>query len=173
MKLADLTPAAIDRAIDQFYAGVSGHVARAVYAVSMARYSIPREPRRIGPREFPYHLAAELDLLFRFALGDAEASSAHIGLLCETVLDLMHAAPAGRVKEDWKALANTPLGVAVLASRARIALRDDDGSLTAAQITLLSGLSKHKLSAAKITKKRGGYPAPAVRGWFEKQGVRT
>ncbi len=171
MKLSELTPSAIERAIDQFYSSVSGHVAQAVHSVSLARYSIPRERRRLGTRQFPYHLAADIDLLFRYALGQAEASAGHISGLCDTLLDLLHSAPAGRVPEDWKALADTPLGLAVLAARARIKLRDDDSALSAGDVELLCGLSRRRLSAARIERKGGLYPAPAVRVWFEKEGV--
>ena len=173
MKLAELTPEAIERAIDELYSKVSGHVASRIHAVSLARYSIPRERRRIGPRLFRYHMASDVDLLFRFALGEAEASAVHIAGLCDTVLDLLHIAPLGRVAEDWKTLRCTSLGVAVLAARARVKLRDDDETLSATQVELLSGLTKRKLTAAKIPKERGGYPAPAVRRWFDKEGVRS
>lgn len=171
MKLSELTAAATQRAIDEFYATVSGHVADAVHAVSFARYSIPRERRRIGPREFPYHLASDIDLVFRFALGHAEASPGHIRGLCDRLLDVLHTAPAGRVREDWIALRQTPLGVAILAARARVLLRDDEEALTPAEVTLLSGIGKRKLSSAEITPMAGRYPAPAVRELFEKEGV--
>jgi hypothetical protein len=177
MKLSDLTPESIQGAIAAFYKELSDHVAGVVFAVARARYSIPRERRRMGAAEFQYYFAADLDLLFRYALGGAEASVAHVEGMCAQVLDLLHAAPRGRVAEDWAELSRTPLGVAILACRARIRLRDDEGQLTAAEVVLLSGLTPQKLTAAKLkSRKRGAetvYPAPEVRALFEKEGVRV
>jgi len=171
MKLSDLTPEAVADAIEVFYAQVSGHVAEVVHGVSFARYSIPQESRRIGTREFPYHLAADIDLLFRFALGEAEASPGHIETLCGRVIDLLHVAPAGRVEVDWEAFADTPLGLAVLACRARSRLRTEDGMMSGDELGLLSGLSKQKLRAAKLKRGPGGYHASDVRSLFAKEGV--
>ena len=176
MKLADLTKEGIESAISAFYKQLSDHVAGVVLSVSRERYSIPRERRRLGPAEFPYYFAADLDLLFRFALGEAEASAAHIEGLCTAVLDLLHTAPAGRVEEDWDELSRTPLGLCVQVCRARIKLRDDDEELTSAEVGLMSGLSPQKIAAARLKsrrRKRGAtfYPAPEVRALFDKEGV--
>lgn len=175
MKLADLTKEGIEGAISAYYKSLSDHVAGVVLAVSRERYSIPRDRRRLGPLEFPYYLAADLDLLFRYALGAAEASAAHVGGLCDQVLELLHAAPAGRVEEDWGELSKTPLGVAIQACRARIKLRDDDEVLAAAEVVLLSELTPQKIAAARMgSRKRKGttvYPAPEVRALFEREGI--
>lgn len=173
LDLKDLTPQAAERAIDDLYAQVSGRVAEAVHAVSLARYSIPREKRRIGPREFPYHLAADIDLLFRFARGEADASATYVGGLCDRLLALLHTAPAGRLPEDWEALSATPLGCAIRAARARVKLRDDDEALTHAEIEVLSGLSSQKIAAAKLPRRKGAHSSTEVRAWFQKEGIRA
>ena len=174
MKLSDLPQQAMADAIEQFYATVSDHVAHTVHAVSMARYSIPRERRRIGPHEFSYHLAADLDLLRRFAVGDAEASASHVEDLCTSVLDLLHTAPLGRVEVSWETLSSGPLGpiaLVIRAARARLKLRDESHALSADEVALLSGLTPQKLSAEKIKRLKKGYPSSAVRTLFEKEGL--
>ncbi len=171
MKLSDLTPEAIEDAIEVFYGQVSGHAAKVIHVVSLARYSIPQERRRLGAREFPYHLAADIDLVFRFALGEAEASSAHIESLCVSLIDLLHVAPAGRVEVIWDTFGETPLGMAVRACRARSRLRAEDGMVSGDELRLLSGLSKQKLRAAKLKRGPGGYHASDVRSLFAKEGV--
>lgn len=171
MKLSDLTPEAIEEAIEVFYGQVSGHVAQVIHAVSFARYSIPQERRRMGAREFPYHLAADIDLLFRFALGRADASPGHIESLCARLIDLLHVAPAGRIEVDWDTFSETSLGLAVLACRGRTRLRAEDGTVSGDELQLLSGLSKQKLRAAKLKRVPGGYHAPDVRSLFAKEGI--
>jgi len=175
MKLADLTREGIESAISAFYTSLSAHVAEVVFAVSRERYSIPRERRRLGPAEFPYYFAADLDLIFRFAVGEGEASASHVDGLCTQVLDVLHCAPAGRVEEDWRELSKTALGLAIKACRTRIKLRDDDALLTSAEVVLLSDLSPQKIAAARLKSKRRkgttSYPAPEVRALFIREGI--
>ena len=177
MEQNDLTPEGIEAAISKLYQQLSSHVADVVLAVSRERYSIPKERRRMGAAEFPYYFAADLDLLFRYALWGAEASAGHVEGLCDKVLDPLHSAPAGRVPEDWDALGKTQLGVAIQLCRARIKLRADDESLSAQEVALLSGLTPQKIAAARMKKAKSKgvttYAAPDVRSLFIKEGVRV
>ena len=174
LKLEDLTQTAIERAIQDFYKAVSTHVAGAVMIIARDRYSIPREPRRLGNAQFDYYFAADLDLLFRYALGGVEASGTLIENLIETIVDLLEIAPSGgRAPTDWTQFGDTALGGAIAAARARVKLRRQSDPLTSEEICLLSGWNSQKLAAAKIPKAgKGQYQADGVKAAFDKEGLR-
>ena len=176
-KLEDLNQIGIEHAIQDFYKKLSAHTARIVMDVAHDRYSIPREPRRMGNAQFDFYLAADLDLLFRYALGGVEASGTLIEELIRKVIDLLELAPnGGRAPIDWKSFSETFLGIAMKASQARVKLRRQSEPLSAEEVYLLSGWSSQKLASAKIAKtsKRSSFYEPgAVKKALERKGIRT
>lgn len=177
LKLEDLTQTSIEQAIQDFYKTMSSHVARIVYDVAHERYSIPRDRRRLGNAEFNFYFAADLDLLFRYALGGVEASGTLIEETFRKVIDLLELAPhGGRAPLDWDKFLETPLGVALKAAEARVKLRRLSDPLSSEDICLLSGWNAQKLASAKLSKankKPGTYYEPeSIREAFEKEGVR-
>ncbi len=174
LKLEDLGQSSIEDAIKEFYKVLNGHVAEIVMTVAHDRYSIPREPRRMGNAQFGFYFAADLDLLFRFALGGAEASGSLVEDLAQKVIDLLELAPGGgRAPLDWSTFGGTALGVAVKAAQARVKLRREAEPLSAEEVCLLSGWNSQKLAAAKITKeKKGLYEPSSIKDAFAREGVR-
>ncbi len=176
LKLEDLTQFGIEHAIQRFYKTLNGHVAKIVMDVAHERYSIPREPRRMGAASFDYYFAADLDLLFRYALGGAEASGVLIEETCQKVLDLLELAPNGaRAPMDWSTFLDEPLGVAIKAALARVKLRRQSDPLTSDEVCLLAGWTPQKLASAKIAKvhgKKGLYDPEAVHAVFEREGIK-
>jgi hypothetical protein len=176
LKLEDLTQTVIEQAIKDFHKSMSGHVSSIVMHMAHDRYSIAREPRRMGNAQFSYYFAADLDLLFRYALGGAEASGTLIEGIASTVLDLLELSPSGaRASLNWDTFIDTPLGVAVKAALARVRLRRQSEPLAADEVCLLSGWNPQKLAAAKIQKddtKKALYAPEAVKDAFEREGLR-
>ncbi|MBM4321165.1 MAG: hypothetical protein FJ125_14750 [Deltaproteobacteria bacterium] len=178
LKLEDLNQTSIEQAIQEFYKTMNSHVARLVMDMAHERYSIPRDRRRMGNAEFQYYFAADLDLLFRYALGGVEASGTLIEDIVRTVVDLLEIAPnGGRSPMEWDRFGDTPLGTALKAAEARVRLRRQSEPLSSEEICLLSGWNVQKLASAKLTKaakKPGTFYEPAsVKEAFDKDGVRV
>jgi len=171
MELRDLTPEAIKGAIKEFYEIASGHVGRIVKAVGNERIAIPRTPRKLGTFQFDYFFAADLDQLARYALGGMPASRSFVLELCETIEGTLFSCAAGARVPPPAEWFDTPLGCIVRASRARAALRQEDGpALDADAVRALADRSDKVLKGAGLLQKGGDGPA-AVRAFFEKEGI--
>jgi hypothetical protein len=100
-----------------------------------------------------------------------------IEALSTKILDMLEVAPhGGRAPLDWTTYVETPLGLALKASEARLKLRRGEEPLTSDEVCLLSGWNAQKLASAKLIKggKKGTqYDAASVREAFEKDGVRV
>jgi hypothetical protein len=171
MELRDLTPEAIKAAIKEFYEVTSGHVGRIVKAVGNERISLPRTPRKLGTYQFDYFFAADIDQLARYALGGMQASRSFVLELCETVEGTLFTCASGvRVPApaEWY---DAPLGFIVRASRARAALRQEEGPpLDADAVRTLADRSDKVLKVGGLLKKGGDSPED-VRAFFEKEGI--
>jgi len=177
MNITDLTPETIQGAISDFYRVVDQHVANLVFSVAAERYSIPRFPRRLGSAEFKYFFAADLDLLFRYALGGVDASQSHVRSLCKKVETILFASAATpQPQETPPEFVDTVLGTAIRAARARTILRQDDAWLSRDEISLLSGFSPQKIAGARMKSKRNKgkviYPTAEVRELFKRESIR-
>lgn len=176
LKLEDLSQFGIEHAIQDFYKTMSNHVAGIVWEVAHYRYSIPRERRRLGNAEFQYYFAADLDLVFRYALGGVEASGTLIETNVQKIVDLLETSPAGgRCPLDWEKLVETPMGIALKGAMARVKLRREAEPLTSDEICLLAGWNPQKLASAKIekvSKKSGLYEPGSVKEAFGREKVK-
>jgi hypothetical protein len=178
LKLEDLTQTGIEQAITEFYKTINAAVARAVFDISHERFSIRMERRRLGNAEFKFYFAADLDLLFRYALGGVDASGTLIEELIGKVVDLLELAPnGGRAPIQWESFLDTYLGAAIKAAEARVKLRRQSDPLSSDEVLLLSGWNTQKLASAKLTKanKKPGtfYEAESVKEAFLRENVRV
>lgn len=169
MLLSELTSEVIHSEIKAFYKRVSGHVAFVVKTVGNEAMSVPRIPRKMGVYQFDYFFAADLDQIFRFALGGMSASRAFILELCEAVEAVLFTNAWGvRTAPPTDYLAS-PLAFALSAARARCALRRENGpALVADEVRVLTGEPDDVLTAAGLLAAGGDAPA-AVRDYCEQR----
>ncbi len=169
MELKDLTAEVITAAIEGFYQTLSRHLAFIAKEVGNESMSVPRIPRKMGTFRFTYFFAAELDQIFRFALGGLPAQKRFVLDLCALVERLLFSTPHGERVPVPDAFWNTTLGFAMRAAQARVRLRFED-QVSGADIALLCTLSPAELDAVGLAGP-GPFAAEAVRTVFEKHEI--
>ena len=176
MKLENLTKHIIDDAVETFYKTVSKHIGTITKEVAGETYSIPRAPRKMGAYEFPYFFAVELDQIFRFALGGMPAQTHYILGLCDKITEILWSnAMKKKYDVDWDSWKETPLGLAVLACRTRVKLRDEEGLLTIDEVLLLGSMDREDLNdtplASAIDEKTNQIPSKVAKEFFERERI--
>ncbi len=176
MRLRDLSERNVLDAIEAFYKQCNAHAAAVARTVSNASYGLPRTPRRLGYSEFPYFYAVDLYELFDYARGRRQMSSSYVDEKCEALMGLMTATIGGwTATVDWETFVETPIGLCILACGARRALRRDGGTLTVAEIAVLSGMSAEQMARAGLqpTSDEGDpvFDVDPVRALFQDRGI--
>lgn len=171
MRLRDLSPAAIQGAIKEFYEKTSAQVAWLVKTVGNERISIPRTPRKLGTFQFDYFFAADIDQLARYALGGLEMSRKFVLELCDATEAALYRCASGDVVTPPPEWFDTAIGFIVRVCRARAALRKEDGPpLGADAVRALADASDSALKKAGLLQKGGDSPED-VRAFLEKNGL--
>ena len=145
MRLADIDDEVIATAIDELHERMSEHIDMLVRVLANPRYSLPKRSRRRGYDEYPYFYAVDLAELFDFARGKIHMGASAVEQRCETLLHLLYSSPSGhQTQPNWPEFARTALGLCILASGARLALRQGQ-ALTVQQVMLLGSWSEKHL----------------------------
>lgn len=178
MKLENLSKPVREEAIEGLYKTLSDHCTKIVKVVGGESYSIIRRPRKVGFTEYPFFMAADMDKLFQFALGEIKASASYIGALCDNIEEMLTTTPAGaRVDLDRATFGSTPLGLAVHACRARVLLREGDDAdlMTEDDVVLLSSIPRGELLELELHPHGKStppqYQIDDVRKLFERENV--
>ena len=177
LRLRDLSDRLILEEVESFYQQCSGFMNVVASVVASDRYALPRRPRSMGVKQFPYFYALDLYELFEFARGALAMSPSYVEKKCDEVLQLLYTTIAGvRVSPDWETFRQTPLGLCVLACGARLSLQKEDGVIRLMEVQLLSDWSEKQLQHHGLvpTADESGevvFASSQVRAVFEEHGL--
>lgn len=176
MKLRDITDEVVMKAIQDFYDHMSGFLNSIARLVANQSYSLPRTPRRLGNAEFQYFYAVDLYEIFNYARGRQQMSPSYVEQKCSDLMEMLHTTALGRrVDPDWATFSDTPIGLAILASGARISLRRDEGTITRPEVLVLSAWTDKNLERSGLVRIEGvedeRYQSADVRKAFQSQGI--
>ena len=142
------------------YQTLSQYVEYVGTEVGGTHLSILCQPRRMGFKTLPYHLAADVYRLYEYAVGLCPATTDYIRSTIQTVLALLFYSPydikVGKAfKPNWKWLSKRNLGVIMLAASGRAKIIENEW-LTSLEIGSLLGGTPAQIKAAGVTTKKEG-----------------
>ena len=176
MRITDIDQTAVRAATEYFYERISNHMDRMASTVANRRYSLPRVSRRRGHKELPYFYAVHLEELFDFARGQIQMQPTEVEERCSVIMEALYLSASGEMATpNWSEFVGTPLGLCILASGARMLLRQEL-PLNAKQVMLLASWTPKHLKRSGLipidpTEEEPSFHAEDIVDAFESLGI--